>query len=32
MAVMEILIAEGEKLACIREHLLVVDGEITTVH
>jgi hypothetical protein len=28
---MEILIAEGEKLTYIHEHLLVVHGEITTV-
>jgi hypothetical protein len=31
-AVMEILFAEGEKLTCIRERLLLVCGEVTTVH
>jgi len=31
-AVMKILIAEGEKRTCIHERLLVVYGEVTSVH
>jgi hypothetical protein len=31
-AVMEILIAEGEKRTCIHERLLAVYGKVTTVY